>query len=78
MFADQMLSAGQKFSPLGSKFPFPFEVVRVNPVLPQFTIRETYPDYTKVERIVRFSVFAHMARVYGLVFAPGLGFRRVL
>jgi hypothetical protein len=63
---EDVLTPGQKFQPIGSRFPFPFTVVRINPVKPEFTISETLPDYTKIERIVRFSVFMHSAKVWNV------------
>ena len=76
MFTNEMLTAGQKFPAFGSRFPFPFEVVIVNPVKPEFTIAETWPDYTKHQRVVRFSVFLHSARVWKLNLTTGKGFSR--
>lgn len=77
MFADETLTAGQKFPAFGSQFPVPFEVVWVCPVRPVFKIREAGPDYTQIERVVRFSVFLHAARVWKLHLTPGKGIGRV-
>lgn len=59
------VKAGDQFKPLGSKFPVPFMVVRVNPVKPVFTLRERIGE-AWFERTARLSVLAHMLRVSGV------------
>lgn len=53
---------GQQLPRIGSAVPNGGEVIHVNPVKPEFTIRETLAD-TTYTRIVRFSVFRHAMRV---------------
>ena len=60
--ASQTIEAGKSFPSIGSQFPFPFEVVIVNPVKPEFTIRERI-GYETVTRVAKVSVFVHAVTV---------------